>query len=105
MQQNRLALAADELPTVFGGAAFDAFASLVPPPGLVDMRLYFYSGCVGPEVTVVLDLPAEPEGTATAPPDAPTSTPEAATDLDAPTIAVDTVTPDPSAQPTIAPTD
>jgi hypothetical protein len=35
----------EEFPGLFGGAALDALASLGPPPGQVDVRIFFFSGC------------------------------------------------------------
>jgi hypothetical protein len=39
----------DLAPEVFGGAAFDNFGDLTPPLGQVDIRIYFFSGCVPAE--------------------------------------------------------
>ncbi|CAA9546209.1 MAG: hypothetical protein AVDCRST_MAG73-2435, partial [uncultured Thermomicrobiales bacterium] len=42
-------LAVNAAPDLFAGAAFDAFGDLNPPPGQVDLRLYFFSGCAAAE--------------------------------------------------------
>ncbi len=47
------ALLEEEFPDLFTGAGFDNFWSDDPPAGQVDIRLYFFSGCV----------PAEPNAT------------------------------------------
>ncbi len=42
----------DEFPDLVADAAFDNFGDLTPPPGQVDIRLYFFTGCEPAEAMV-----------------------------------------------------